>query len=98
MAAVKVIVVNNSGHTVGLTLDDVKDAERIAYLKTLVKREDLESVKVQSADQPKAEKPLEKRTVDELRQYAADKQIDLGDATKKDEILASIAAAEAPQS
>lgn len=46
MALVQVTVKNNSGHTVGLTLDDEQDAERIAYLRTLVKREDLDSIKV----------------------------------------------------
>ena len=42
-----------------------------------------------------ADKPLNKRTVDELKAYAAENSIDLGDATKRDEILAAIAAAEA---
>lgn len=36
------------------------------------------------------EKPLDKMTVDELKQYAADNGIDLGDATKKADILAAI--------
>lgn len=49
---------------------------------------------VEEVDEPAAEKPLEKRTVDELRKYAADNQIDLGEASKKDEILAAIAAAQ----
>lgn len=34
-----------------------------------------------------ADKPLEKMTVAELREYAASKEIDLGEATKKEEIL-----------
>lgn len=33
-------------------------------------------------------------TVPKLRQYAAEQQIDLGDATRKDDIVAAIAAAE----
>jgi predicted NUDIX family NTP pyrophosphohydrolase len=44
--------------------------------------------------EPEGPKPVEKMTVPELKQYAEEKQIDLGDATKKDEILAAIQAAE----
>lgn len=94
MTAVKVLVTNKSGHEVGLTLDDEKDAERIDYLKGLVKADVYDAVKVEPVDA--GEKPLEKRTPAELRKYAADKGIELGEATKKDEILAAIAAAEAP--
>jgi len=43
-----------------------------------------------------AEKPLEKRTVPELKAYAAEHEIDLGAATKKPDILAAIVAAERP--
>lgn len=39
--------------------------------------------------------PLDKMTVEELKAYAAEKNIDLGDATKKAEIKAVIKAAEA---
>lgn len=39
-------------------------------------------------------KPLEKMTVAELKEYAEQHGIDLGDAAKKDEILAVILAAE----
>jgi hypothetical protein len=91
MAFVKVTVTNKSGHKVGLTLDDEQDAERIAYLKKQLKADVYDDVKVEPL---KAEKPLEKRTVDELRQHAADNNIDLGEATKKDEILAAIVAAQ----
>lgn len=38
--------------------------------------------------------PLKKMTVDELKEYAANNGIDLGEATKKAEILAVIQAAE----
>lgn len=34
--------------------------------------------------------PLDKMKLDELKAYAAEKGIDLGEATKKDEILAAI--------
>lgn len=42
--------------------------------------------------EPEAEddKPLEKRTVDQLKAYAAEQEIDLGDASKKAEILDKI--------
>ena len=40
--------------------------------------------------------PLAAMKVDELKAYAAEKGIDLGDATKKADILAAIRAAEAP--
>jgi predicted amino acid dehydrogenase len=43
-------------------------------------------------------KPLEKRTVAELRAYAVEHGIDLGEATKKTAILAAIAAAAPPAS
>ena len=39
--------------------------------------------------------PVAKMTVGELREYAAEHDIDLGDATRKDDILAAIAAAQA---
>ena len=39
--------------------------------------------------------PAAKMTVGELREYAAEHDIDLGDATRKDDILAAIAAAQA---
>ena len=39
-------------------------------------------------------KPWDTMTVAQLKEYAAQKQINLGDATKRDDILATIAAAE----
>lgn len=59
MAIVHVTTKNNSGQTATLALDDERDAERIAYLKTLAKREDLESVSVKPAPKP-APKPAAK--------------------------------------
>jgi hypothetical protein len=44
MALVPVEVVNNSGQTVRLSLEE--DSEQLEYLRKLVRREDLESVKV----------------------------------------------------
>ncbi|MFM9629510.1 hypothetical protein ACKI10_18020 [Streptomyces galilaeus] len=44
MALVPVEIVNNSGQTVRRMVEE--DGEDLAYLKTLVRREDLESVKV----------------------------------------------------
>lgn len=93
MAFVKVTVTNKSGHKVGLTLDDEQDAERITYLKKQLKADVYEDVTVEPLE--KAEKPLEKRTVPELKKYAEDNSIDLGEATTKADILAAIAAAEA---
>lgn len=46
MAAVQVTVHNNSDQKVTLTLDDETDAERIEYLKTLKRRDDLKDVQV----------------------------------------------------
>lgn len=46
---------------------------------------------------PEAEaedKPLDKRTVEQLKAYAAAQEIDLGEASKKADILAVISAAE----
>lgn len=47
-------------------------------------------------DEPEGvkEKTLDKMTVPELKAYAAEHQIDLGDATKREDILAAIATAE----
>lgn len=100
MAAVKVTVTNKNAkagpgftNQVGLLLDDEQDAERIAYLKKQLKADVYDDVKVEPLEKQKTDKPLEKRTVDELRQYAADNNVDLGEATKKEDILAAIAAA-----
>ena len=46
------------------------------------------------ADDEAKIKPLDKMSEKALRAYAAEKGIDLGDATKKPEILAAITAAE----
>jgi hypothetical protein len=50
---------------------------------------DDETVAPPAAEQD-GDKPLEKRTVEQLRAYAAAKEIDLGDASKKAEILDAI--------
>lgn len=55
MADVHVTVKNKSGKTVTLLLDDERDAERIAYLKRGVGREDFESFGLKSAAQVEAE-------------------------------------------
>lgn len=44
--------------------------------------------------EPDGPKPIDKMTVDELKTYAAEHGIDLGDATKKNDILAKIEAAQ----
>lgn len=49
-----------------------------------------------SSSQPE-DKPLDKRTVKELQAYADEHGIDLGKATKKDDILEVIGAAEEQQ-
>lgn len=46
MAAVHVTTTNVLGKSVTLLMDDERDAERIAYLKTLERREDLVKVEV----------------------------------------------------
>jgi hypothetical protein len=52
-------------------------------------------VEVLEKDKPVAEKSIDEMTVPELKGYAASSEppIDLGDATKRDEILAKIKAA-----
>lgn len=54
--------------------------------------EDLSAADPGPADpaEPEADKPLEKRTVEQLKAYAAAQEIDLGDAGKKAEILDAI--------
>ncbi|MFD1954294.1 hypothetical protein ACFSL6_08920 [Paenibacillus thailandensis] len=51
---------------------------------------DIESV----AEKEEADKPVGEMTVTELKAYAKANSIDLGEATKKDEILAKIKEAE----
>ena len=47
-----------------------------------------------TAPQPQADpNPVDKMTVAELKAHAAEHSIDLGEATKKDEILAAVQAA-----
>ena len=46
MADVHVHVTNKSGGKTSLLMDDEQDAERIEYLKKLVKRDELDEVKV----------------------------------------------------
>lgn len=50
--------------------------------------------KVKAESAPPAEKPLADRSVAELKAYAAENQIDLGEASKKADILAAIEAAD----
>lgn len=57
---------------------------------TLLRRGRIE----EAAEEAPAEKPLEKRTVAELKAYATENEIDLGGAAKKPAILAAIAAAQ----
>ncbi|MEC4856718.1 hypothetical protein R2325_14010 [Mycobacteroides chelonae] len=52
MAAVQVTILNNSGQTVVLALDDKDDAERIEYFQTLKRRGDLTDVEVKSVRAP----------------------------------------------
>ncbi|MFX3631859.1 MAG: hypothetical protein ACE3L7_07240 [Candidatus Pristimantibacillus sp.] len=59
-----------------------------------VEDETEDELKVKAENEQK-DKLLESFTVKELHEYAEARQIDLGDATKKDEILAVIKTAEA---
>lgn len=52
MAAVQVTILNNSGQTVVLSLDDKEDADRIEYFQTLKRRGDLAEFDVKSARAP----------------------------------------------
>ncbi|MGW3724830.1 hypothetical protein [Streptomyces sp. NPDC000851] len=55
MALVPVKIVNTSGQTVCLSLEE--DGEQLEYLRAQVRREDLQSVEVQK---PSARKPASK--------------------------------------
>jgi len=71
------------GHT-----DDAELAEKLARKGISVEDvPDPEDIK-------KADKPIDKMTVDELKAYAAEKEIDLTDITVKADILAKIKEAE----
>ena len=63
-------------------------------VKAAIKKGRLKVIEGGSAD-PAKSKTVEEMTVPELQAYAAEKEIDLGDATKKADILAAIKAAEA---
>jgi len=52
--------------------------------------EDPSSADAAKPAEPVDDKPLEKRTVDQLKAYADEQDIDLGDASKKAEILDAI--------
>lgn len=78
----KCLVVFNRG--VGTT-NDPEAAEKLKAMGYTVEGE-----------APAPADPLAAMKVDELKAYAAEKGIDLGDATKKADILAAIRAAEAP--
>jgi heme-binding NEAT domain protein len=57
MALVAVEIVNNSNQTVRMTVDD---GEQLDYLKTLQRRDTLQSVKVVPAPSAPARKPAAK--------------------------------------
>lgn len=65
----------------GETLPDDVPREQIETLLRLGKIAEAE---------PEGEKPLAKRTNAEIQAYAEENGIDLGDATKKDDMLAAI--------
>lgn len=54
MSSVHVTTTNNQGYTVALLLDDERDAERIAYLRGMERREELAKVEVKPAVAPAA--------------------------------------------
>jgi hypothetical protein len=68
-------------------------AERVRRTKQPAKKPTKRSTK-QPAKKPTESKPVEKMTVEELRDYAAEHDVDLGDATDQREILAAIEAAQ----
>lgn len=98
MAKITAPVKDFSGTVAGVDFvkgaGDTDDENAIAYFER-------HGYTVGGASDSKAETPeggpSEKWTVDQLKAYAAEKKIDLGDASKKVEILAAIElAAEAP--
>lgn len=58
-----------------------------------VAKEVAEKADREAEEKLQKEKPIDKMTVSELKAYAETNKIDLGDATKKDDILAAIQAA-----
>jgi len=62
-------------------------------VETLLRLGRIEEVSDEAtADKWDPEKPLDKYTVPQLKEWASDHKVDLGGATKKPEILAAIAA------
>lgn len=73
---------NGKTYKAGETIEvDLKDYERIQA-----------HVSVLEAEETMVEKPLEKMTLAELKVHAEKHEIDLGEATKKEDILAAILA------
>lgn len=69
-----------------------KSGEKIAILPSEVESLIKDGV-IKRDDVPEFEeidKPLEKMKVDELKAYASERNIDLGEATKKEDVLAAI--------
>ena len=66
-----------------------------ALAQRLITRGVAEEVKPKPAAPPKSETPDDTWTVKELQAFAEEHEIDLGDASKKADILAAIEAAEA---
>lgn len=69
-----------------------EEAARRVEARQCVYTDDAPSIPDETAEAakpagPEADKPLEKRTVDQLKVFAAEQEIDLGDASKKAEIL-----------
>ncbi|HEY9409332.1 MAG TPA: hypothetical protein VIQ30_22635 [Pseudonocardia sp.] len=91
MARITTPVAKFTGHVAGVDFVDgvgeTDDQSRLSYFAR-------HGYTIEgAAEEPAGEVPLEKRKVDELRAYAEQNGIDLGEAKTKPEILAALAAA-----
>ena len=76
----QVVLKGRSFNADGVEADHLKHLKRLGLVS-----------EVKAAEVPKL---VDKMTVEELKAYAAQHSIDLGEAVKKDEILAAVQAAE----
>ena len=92
MADVRVNIVNGSGQKVTFTV--AEDGDFLAHLRKQYRAGEFESLDVEQAGEQRAYpegEPSSTWKVAELRALAAEREVDLGDATKKDDILAALA-------
>lgn len=87
----QMVLKGRSFNAEGVEADHLKHLKRLGLVSEVKAAEAPKPAPAQtSAKEPKS---VDKMTVEELKAYASEHSIDLGEATKKDEILAAVQAA-----